>query len=119
MIAWVAACYTRQPRKLRPEQHIWMPCRPHAGAVVAVQCNPTDPRQVISCGQDQCFMSSPARCPLLQQYMDTLLEELVKLDRDKGQLEKSLKWQGRHGLLQVGLHRLGRALEHQQAQQCA
>jgi hypothetical protein len=104
---------------LQPDLLTWLLCRPHTKAVVAVQFNPADPRQVISCGRDKCVVSSPARCPLLQQYLDTLLEELVEMDYDEEQLEKSLRWQARRGLLQVGLHRLGRALAHQQGQQCA
>ena len=67
-----------------------------------MQFNPVDPRQVVSCGRDQCFVSSPARCQLLQQYMRTLLEELVDMDEEMEKLERILNWQGRHGLLQVG-----------------
>jgi hypothetical protein len=51
-------------------------------------------------------MSSPARCQLLRQYMDTLLKELVALDQDEhddNEMEEGLKWQAKHGLLQVGL----------------
>ncbi len=85
--------------------------------MVAVQFNPAEPGQVISCGQDKSFMASPACCQLLRQHMHTLLKELVELDHGSYycynynyyDLENVLKSHAKDGMLQVGLPRLGLA----------